>query len=128
MTGYISNIEKETLDNNNFRKVLYTGAHAQLVVMSIGVGETIGKEVHQNVDQFFRVEEGMGKVVINGKESSFKKDFAFIVPAGAEHDVINTGNTPLKLYTIYSPANHPEGTIHKTKAEAEAYELATHGK
>jgi mannose-6-phosphate isomerase-like protein (cupin superfamily) len=128
MTGYISNIEKETLDNNNFRKVLYTGAHAQLVVMSIGVGETIGKETHENVDQFFRVEDGTGKVVINGEENSFEKDFAFIVPAGAEHDVINTGDTPLKLYTIYSPANHPEGTIHKTKAEAEAYELATHGK
>lgn len=128
MTGYISNIEKETLDNNNFRKVLYTGSHAQLVVMNIGVGETIGKEVHQNVDQFFRVEEGMGKVIINGKENTFEKDYAFIVPAGAEHDVINTGDTPLKLYTIYSPANHPEGTIHKTKEEAEAYELATHGK
>lgn len=128
MTGYVANIDKETIENNNFRKVLYTGAHAQLVVMSLGVGENIGKEVHQNVDQFFRIEDGMGKVIINGEEHSFEKDFAIIVPAGAEHDLINTGTTVLKLYTIYSPANHPEGTIHKTKEEAEAYELAKHGK
>jgi mannose-6-phosphate isomerase-like protein (cupin superfamily) len=126
MTGFVANIEKETLENSNFRKVLYTGEHAQLVVMCLQVGENIGMEVHQTVDQFFRIEQGNAKVIMNGEESSVEKEYAFIVPAGTQHDVVNTGDTELKLYTIYSPANHPDGTIHVTKAEAEEYEKSHH--
>jgi mannose-6-phosphate isomerase-like protein (cupin superfamily) len=126
MTGYIGLIEKETLENTNFRKVLYTGDHSQLVVMSIRPNETIGMEVHSTVDQFFRIEQGSGKVIRNGVEDTFEEDYGFIVPAGVEHDVINTGDTDLKLYTIYSPPNHPDGTIHKTKEEAEEYERHAH--
>lgn len=126
MTGYISNIEQLTSGNTYFRKVLYTGKHAQLVLMCLQAHEEIGIEVHNDVDQFFRVESGEGKVVMNGEEFVFKDGYAFIVPAGTTHNVINTGDGLLKLYTIYSPANHPDGTIHKTKAEAEAYEKAGH--
>lgn len=122
MTGFIDNIEKLTRDNNFFRKVLFTGKHSQLVVMSLKPGEDIGLEVHQGVDQFFRVDEGEGKVIINGKEEQIKDGFAVVVPAGSEHNIINTGEADLKLYTIYSPPNHPDGTIHKTHAEAMAAE------
>lgn len=123
MVGYFGNIEQETLQNENFRKVLFTGKHAQLVVMSLLPGEDIGVEVHDTVDQFFRVDSGEGKVVMNGEEAEFSDGFAFIVPAGTEHNVVNTSETePLKLYTIYSPPNHPDGTVHKDKAEAEEYE------
>ncbi len=121
MTGYVDNIEKKTLDNNYFREVLFTGAHSQLVLMCLQPQEEIGSEVHPNVDQFFRVESGEGKIVMNGEESAVTDGFAIIVPAGTEHNFINTSaDKPLKLYTIYSPANHPAGTIHKTKAEAMA--------
>lgn len=116
--GYVSNIEDETLSNENFRKVLYTGKHCQLVVMTIQAGEDIGMEVHGHVDQFIRVEEGEAEVILNGEVTKVKDDFAFIIPAGVEHNVVNTGKKALKLYTIYSPANHPEGTVHKDRAEA----------
>ena len=126
MLGYSGEIEKETLENTNFRKVIFTGPHSQLVLMSLLPGEDIGKEIHE-VDQFFRFEEGEGKVIIGGEEHLVKDGSAAIVPAGTEHNVINTGDTPLKLYTIYSPANHPEGTVHSTKSEAEEYEKSHHG-
>ena len=118
MTHYLDNIEEVTLKNNNFRKVLFTGNHSQLVVMSLKRNEEIGMEVHPNVDQFFRIEQGRAKFIIDGKEMLAEKNFAVIVPAGSEHNVINNGLADLKLYTIYSPANHPDGTIHKTKEDA----------
>ncbi len=119
MKGYHSNIEELTLANNYFRQVLYTGAHSQLVLMCLQPGEDIGEEVHGNVDQFFRFEQGEGKAILDGEEVVFKADDVVIVPAGTNHNIINTSMTdPLKLYTIYSPANHPDGTVHKTKAEA----------
>lgn len=128
MTGYHTNIEVETLNNNYFRKVLYTGKYSQLVVMALKPGEEIGNEIHQNVDQFFRIEQGEAKVVLNNGETEFtvKEDEVFIVPAGTWHNVINVSDKDLKLYTIYSPPNHPNGTIHQTKQEAEEYEKAHH--
>lgn len=123
MTGYIGNIEEKTLNNSYFRQVLFTGQHTQLVVMSLLPGEDIGMEVHQNVDQFFRFESGEGKVIINGEESLVKDGYAVIVPAGANHNVVNTSSDKaLMLYTLYSPPNHPDATIHRTKAEAMAAE------
>ena len=124
--GYIDDIEEKTLDNNNFREVLYTGKHMQLVVMSLKPGEDIGEEIHDHVDQFFRVEQGEAKVIIDGKEDILKEDMVVIVPAGAKHNLINNSDIDLKLYTIYSPANHPDGTIHKDKAEADKYEEEHH--
>lgn len=122
MAGFVINIEKETGQNSNFRQVLFTAPHSQLVLMSLAPGEEIGSEAHPNVDQFFRFEEGEGKVVIAGQESAVSAGWAVVVPAGTEHNVINCGAVSLKLYTIYSPSNHPEGTIHRTKAEAVANE------
>ncbi|OJI08873.1 cupin [bacterium CG10_37_50] len=122
MIGYIANIEKETLTNENFRKVLFTTPLSQLVVMSLLPGEDIGEEVH-TVDQFFRIEVGEGKVIIDGVGSIFVAEFAFVVPAGAKHNVVNTSaSEKLKLYTIYTPPNHKDGTIHVTKALALADE------
>src|SRR3989338_5940406 len=119
--GFSANIEKETLANENFRKVLYTGKHSQLVLMSLNPGEEIGMEVHPDNDQFFRFEKGEGKCIIDGNEYVVSDGSAIVVPAGAEHNVINTSPTEkLKMYTIYSPAHHKDGIIHKTKAEAEA--------
>ncbi|MFZ5365872.1 MAG: cupin domain-containing protein [Patescibacteria group bacterium] len=119
MTGFVGNIEEKTLANTNFRQVLFTGKYAQLVVMSLKPSEEIGMEVHPNVDQFFRFEQSEGKVIINGEESIVGSGRAVIVPAGAQHNVINTStDKELKLYTIYSPPNHPDGTIHPTKADA----------
>lgn len=127
MTGFHTNIEQETLGNTNFRRVLYTAPHSQLVLMSILPTDDIGMEVHTNVDQFFRFEAGEGKAILNGEEVLFKADDVLIVPAGTNHNIINTSTTEeLKLYTIYSPANHPDGTIHATKADAIAYEAAEH--
>ena len=123
---YLDNIETETLGNDNFRKVLYTGKHMQLVVMSLKPGEDIGEEVHETVDQFFRVEQGEAKVVIDGEENILKEDMVTIVPAGSLHNVINISDVDLKLYTIYAPPNHPDGTVHKDKAEAEEYEKEHH--
>lgn len=123
MIGYVDNIEEKTLANNFFREVLFTGKYSQLVVMSLLPNEEIGMEVHQTVDQFFRIEKGQGKVIMNGEEHEIKDGSAIIVPAGTEHNVINTSGTDaLKLYTIYSPPNHPDKKIHRTKAEAMADE------
>jgi mannose-6-phosphate isomerase-like protein (cupin superfamily) len=125
--GYTENIQKKTLENTNFREVLYTGAHMQLVVMSLKPLEDIGMEVHSNVDQFFRIEKGQAKVIMNGEEAILTDDMVAIVPAGVQHNVINISNTEdLKLYTIYAPANHPEGTIHATRADAMAAEEHEH--
>lgn len=128
MTGYAGSIEKQTLENTYFRHVLFTGKHAQLVVMCLRPGEEIGNEVHPKVDQFFRVEQGEAAFVLDEKEKRLVHDGdAVVVPAGTYHNVINASKTtPLKLYTIYSPPNHPDGTVHKTKAEAEAAEAAEH--
>lgn len=120
MLGYVKNIEKSTKENNSFRKVLYTGKNSQLVLMSLPPGEEIGLETHPDNDQFLRFEMGQGEVVIDGKKHKIAADDAVIVPAGAEHNVINTSaETPLKLYTIYSPPHHKDGTIHATKIDAE---------
>ena len=116
--GYFANIEELTLNNTDFRRVLYTGAHSQLVLMSLRPNEEIGAEVHENVDQFFRFEKGNGKVIINETEYIVKDGDVIIVPAGSKHNVINISNdSDLKLYTVYSPANHLDGTVHKTKAD-----------
>ena len=123
MAGYTVDIEKKTLANNYFRKVLFTGKHTQLVVMCLKPGEQIGNEVHARVDQFFRIEQGQALFVFKGKKIVARNGDAVIVPAGTYHNVINTSrDAPLKLYTVYSPPNHPAGTIHKTKAEAHAAE------
>jgi mannose-6-phosphate isomerase-like protein (cupin superfamily) len=127
MAGYVANIEKKSLENKYFREVLYTGPHSQLVVMSIAPGEDIGMETHKNVDQFFRVEAGIGQAILNGKEYNLEDGSAVVIPAGTEHNIINRSKSePLKVYTIYSPPNHPDGTIHKDKAEALAYEKVQH--
>ncbi len=121
MKGFVANIEKDTLANENFRHVLYTGHHSQLVLMSLKPGEEIGMETHPDNDQFFRFEKGQGKCVIDGNESDLADGSAVVVPAGAEHNIINTSNTErLQLYTIYSPAHHKDGIVRKTKAEAMA--------
>lgn len=123
MKGFVKNIEEETLDNNNFRKVLYTSKYGQVVVMSLLPEEEIGLETHEDTDQFFRIDSGEGKVIIDGDEFDISDGFAVVVPAGLEHNVINTSNNkPLKLYTIYMPPHHKDGIIHKTKAEALADE------
>ncbi len=122
MPGFVTNIEEDTLANTNFRKVIFTAKHSQLVLMSLKESEEIGMEVHSDVDQFFRFEQGEGKVVIDGEEHQVKNGSAVVVPAGSEHNVINTGKEPLQLYTIYSPPNHPDGTINVTKADAAEYE------
>jgi mannose-6-phosphate isomerase-like protein (cupin superfamily) len=123
MKGFNANIEKDTLANNNFRKVVYTAKHCQLVLMSLKPLEEIGMEVHQDNDQFFRFEKGQGKVIIDGNEYDIKDGSAIIVPSGAQHNVINVSKTDdLKMYTIYSPAHHKDGTIHETKAIAESSE------
>ena len=128
MKGYISNIEKGTLENNNFRQVLYTGKYSQLVLMSLKSKEEIGMEVHPDNDQFFRFEQGIGKVIIDGNEYEVKDGFAVIVPADAQHNVINTSGTEaLKLYTIYSPAHHKDGIVRATKEEAIANEAEFDG-
>lgn len=128
MTGYVGPIEKLTEKNKFFRQVLFTGKYTQLVVMCLQPGEEIGNEVHKTVDQFFRVESGTAKFVFKGKEEhKVKAGDAVIVPAGTFHNVINTSKKDmLKLYTLYSPPNHKDKTIHKTKAEAEAAEAKTH--
>lgn len=124
MTGYVGHIEEVTEDNDFFRQVLFTGKHLQLVVMCLQPGEEIGNEVHLDVDQFFRIEEGEARFVFDGTEEHLVEDGdAVVVPAGTYHNVINASSKkPLKLYTIYTPPQHPDGTVHKTKAEAEAAE------
>jgi len=117
MKGFVTNIEKEALANGNFRKVLYTSSHMQLVVMS--VEKEIGMEVHEKADQFIRIEEGTGKAVLNGEEHALKDGSIVVIPAGIEHNIVNTGSSPLKLYTIYAPPHHKDGTVHATKGEAD---------
>lgn len=129
MKGFSANIEKETIENDNFRKVLYTGKNSQLVLMSLKPGEEIGMETHDENDQFFRCEEGEGKCVIDGSEYEIEDGSAIIVPAGAEHNVINTSEEEdLKLYTIYSPPHHKDGIVKVTKREAEENEEEFDGK
>lgn len=119
MKGFKSNIESDTLENNNFRKVLYSGHHLQLVLMSLKVGEEIGAEIHPDSDQFFRFESGSGKCVIDGNEYKVKDGDVIIIPAGAKHNIINIGNTQeLKMYTIYAPPHHKDGIVRATKEDA----------
>jgi mannose-6-phosphate isomerase-like protein (cupin superfamily) len=120
MKGYVDDIEKATKKNADFRRVLYTGAHMQLVVMTLQPGEEIGAETHDDRDQFFRIEDGKGEILIDGARHEVEDDFAVIVPAGARHNVINTGDEPLKLYTLYGPPEHRDGVVHRTKAQADA--------
>jgi mannose-6-phosphate isomerase-like protein (cupin superfamily) len=120
MRGFVEDIEEMTEHNSDFRRVLYTGKQLQLVLMSLKPGEDIGEEVHPDRDQFFRVESGDAEVSIDGHKTKIKTDFAIVVPAGARHNVRNTGDTPLKLYTLYGPPEHADGTVHMTKADAKA--------
>jgi len=128
MKGYTTNIEKDTIENNNFRKVLYTGKHCQIVLMSLAPKEEIGMEVHEENDQFFRFEKGEGKCIIDGNEYELKDGVAVVVPAGTQHNIMNTFDTEeLKLYTIYSPAHHKDGIVRTTKEEAESNEAEFDG-
>jgi mannose-6-phosphate isomerase-like protein (cupin superfamily) len=123
MTGYVADIEKKAIDNKNFRQVLFTGPNSQLVLMSLAPGEDIGMETHDHVDQFFRVEKGNGAAILDGKEHALKDGSAVVVPAGTKHNIVNRSKSEaLKLYTIYTPPQHADGTIHKTRAEAMAAE------
>jgi mannose-6-phosphate isomerase-like protein (cupin superfamily) len=133
MLGWVGNIEQATVENTTFRTVLSTGEHAQLTVMRLGPGEDIGRESHSHLDQFIRIEEGQGRVELSRSEETVDEtyevedDWAVIVPAGIWHNVVNTGSGELKLYSLYSPPEHPPDTVHRTKAEAEAAEEAHHG-
>ena len=119
MKGYVDNIERATVANEDFRRVLYTGKHLQLVLMTLPPGCDIGEEVHDDRDQFFRIEQGEGEIRIDGVANRVADDFAVIVPAGARHNVVNTGSAPLRLYTLYGPPEHCDGVVHKTKEDAE---------
>ena len=119
MKGYVQDIESVAIGNDDFRRVLYTARNCQLVVMALKPQEDIGAEVHK-LDQFFRVEQGQGEAVLDGVKTAIKVGYAVVVPAGARHNIINTGTEPLKLYTIYSPPNHRDGVVHHTRADAEA--------
>ncbi len=118
MKGFVDDIEGLTEKNDDFRRVLYTGRNLQLVLMSLRPGEEIGEEVHDTHDQFFRIEQGAGEVFIDGVRTAIKSDDAIIVPAGARHNVVNTGREPLKLYTLYGPPEHRDGVVHRTRADA----------
>jgi mannose-6-phosphate isomerase-like protein (cupin superfamily) len=126
--GFVDNIEKLTTENDHFRKVLYTGRYLQLVLMTLKPGEEIGAEVHEDHDQFFRIEAGSGEVIIDGQRTPIQDDDAVVVPAGARHNVVNTGTEPLKLYTLYGPPEHRDGVVHGTKAEADTSEEHFDGK
>jgi mannose-6-phosphate isomerase-like protein (cupin superfamily) len=119
MKGFVDNIESLTVENSDFRRVIYTGKEMQLVLMTLRPGEEIGEEVHPDRDQFFRVEQGEGEVLIDGSRSRIKSETAIVVPAGARHNVRNTGRELLKLYTIYAPPEHADGVVQRTKADAE---------
>lgn len=127
MKGFIGDIEAQTEENRDFRHVLFTGPRMQLVVMALQPGEALGEEVHTGTDQFFRVEEGKGKIWMDGAETAIESDMAIVVPAGVRHNIKNTGHKPLKLYTLYAPPQHPAGTVHRTKAEADAAEVHVAG-
>ena len=120
MRGFIKDVEELTELNRDFRRVLYTGRNLQLVLMSIQPGDEIGEEVHPDRDQFFRVEKGKGEVWIDGHRTMIQSDFGILVPAGARHNIKNTGDKPLKLYTLYGPPEHADGTVHATRADAMA--------
>lgn len=128
MIGWVGDIEQETIDNTNFRTVLYTGAHTQLTVMRLGPGEEIGREAHGHLDQFLRIEQGQGRLELGTSEDTIDEthevadDWAMIIPAGIWHNVVNTGSGDLKLYSLYSPPEHPAGTVHVTKADSDAVE------
>jgi mannose-6-phosphate isomerase-like protein (cupin superfamily) len=129
MLGWVGDVERETLDNETFRTVLFTGEHTQLTVMRLGPGEDIGLEVHPHLDQFLRIEQGQGRAELGRTEEieetyDVEDDWAIIVPAGTWHNVVNTGSGELKLYSLYSPPEHPDGTVHRTKADAERAERA----
>ena len=119
MKGYVQDIESVAIENGDFRRVLYTARNCQIVVMALKPKEDIGAEVHK-LDQFFRVEQGHGEVVLDGVKTAIQAGYAVVVPAGTMHNIINTGTEPMKLYTIYSPPNHRDGVIHHTRADAEA--------
>ena len=133
MLGWVGNIEQETLANDTFRTVLFTGEHTQLTVMSLQAGEEIGLEAHDNLDQFLRIEPGDARLELGRTKDKVDEthevhdDWAMIIPAGVWHDVVNEGSDPLKLYSLYGPPDHPAGTVHVTKADAEAAEAAEHG-
>jgi len=133
MLGWVDDIERATLDNDTFRTVLFTGAHTQLTVMRLGPGEDIGREAHDSNDQFIRIEQGSARVELGSAEDRVDEthevgdDWAAIIPAGVWHNVVNTGDGELKLYSLYSPPEHPDGTVHRTKAEAEEAERAQQG-
>jgi len=127
MKGFIKDIEALAVKNTNFRKVLYTAKNCQLVLMSLKPKEEIGMEVH-HLDQFFRVEKGAGEAILDGVRTKIKAGFAVLVPAGANHNIINTGRVPMKLYTIYAPPNHRDGVVHRTRAKAEADDEQFDGK
>jgi mannose-6-phosphate isomerase-like protein (cupin superfamily) len=121
--GYVTNIEEDTIANEDFRRVLFTGPHTQLVLMTLRPGEDIGLETHDGHDQFIRIEAGEGYVQLDGERTAIEDGSAFVIPAGVEHNVVNTsGSDSLRLYTLYSPPEHPDGTVHRTKAEARAAE------
>lgn len=127
MAGFSVNIEQATLENDYFRQVLFTGKHTQLVLMTLKPGEDIGKEIHPHVDQFIRVESGTGEAVMDGETTALSDGMSIVIPAGAEHNVTNTSSTEaLRLYTLYSPPNHPDGTVHKTREEAMKAEEEEH--
>ena len=127
MAGYMINIEEKTVDNNFFREVLFTAQRVQLVVMSLRPGEEIGLETHDDGDQFIRVEAGKGIAILDGEEHDLEDGSAVVIPAGVQHNIINNSpQQPLKLYTIYSPPEHPDGTVNKDKAEALAYQKEHH--
>lgn len=128
MKGFIADIEDLTEENSNFRRVIYTGKNLQLVLMTLQPKEEIGAEVHEDRDQFFRIESGEGEIVIDGKASKVESDFGIIVPAGAKHNLINTGSKPLQLYTLYGPPEHRDQIVHETKADAERSEEHFDGK
>lgn len=128
MKGFVDDIEALTEENTDFRRVLYTGTKLQLVLMALRPGEEIGEEVHEDRDQFFRVEKGKGEIDIDGVTTRIKSDMAMIVPAGARHNVRNTGEKALRLYTVYAPPEHVDGTVHATKADADASDEHFDGK
>jgi mannose-6-phosphate isomerase-like protein (cupin superfamily) len=123
---YVNNIEDETMVNSNFRKEIFTGEYLQVTVMSLKPGEDIGTEVHPNTDQFLRIEQGTGTAMIAGELFELADDFAIVIPAGMEHNITNTGDVDMKLYSIYTPPEHPKGAIHTTKADAMAAEAEHH--
>lgn len=128
MAGYRVDIEDRTLKNEFFRQVLFTAPHSQLVVMTLKPGEEIGLETHEDRDQFIRVEAGTGEALLDGQKHALSDGVAIVIPAGTEHNVTNTSKSePLRLYTLYSPPEHPDGTVHETKAEADEYEKHHHG-